>query len=70
MGDILKNGIYLAGGGSMLMGLDKLIEDVTGIKTQKVKDPIRCVALGTGRVIPMLSSFPDGGTIDLSRYRG
>ena len=70
MGDILKNGIYLAGGGSMLMGLDKLIEDVTGIKTQKVKDPIKCVALGTGKVLSLLDNFPDGGTIDLSRYRG
>ena len=70
MGDILKNGIYLAGGGAMLEGLDKLIEDVTGIKTQKVKDPIKCVALGTGKVLALLDNFPDGGTIDLSRYRG
>jgi rod shape-determining protein MreB len=69
MGDILNNGIYLSGGGSMLMGLDKLIEDVTGIKTQRVKDPIKCVALGAGRVIPLLKNFPDGKTIDLSRYR-
>ncbi len=70
MGDILKNGIYLAGGGSMLMGLDKLIEDVTGIKTQRVKDPIKCVAIGTGRLLSLLDQFPDGGRIDLSRYRG
>ena len=70
MGDILKNGIMLAGGGSMLMGLDKLIEDVTGIKTRMVKDPIKCVALGTGRVLGLLDSFPDGGVIDLSKYRG
>ena len=70
MGDILKNGIYLAGGGSLLMGLDKLIDDVTGIKTQRVKDPIKCVALGTGEVLSVLDSFPDGGRIDLSRYRG
>ena len=69
MGDILKNGIYLAGGGSMLIGLDKLIEDVTGIKTQRVKEPKKCVALGTGKVITMLDEFPDGGTIDLSRFR-
>ncbi|MBO7303212.1 MAG: rod shape-determining protein MreB, partial [Clostridia bacterium] len=70
MGDILKNGIYLAGGGSLLMGLDKLIDDVTGIKTQRVKDPVKCVALGTGKVLSLLDSFPDGGKIDLSRYRG
>ena len=70
MGDILKNGILLAGGGSMLMGLDKLIEDVTGIKTRMAKDPIKCVALGTGKLLSLLDSFPDGGRIDLSRYRG
>lgn len=70
MGDILKNGILLAGGGSMLMGLDKLIEDVTGIKTRMAKDPIKCVAFGTGKLLSLLDSFPDGGRIDLSRYRG
>ena len=70
MGDILKNGILLAGGGSMLMGLDKLIEDVTGIKTRMAQDPIKCVALGTGKLLSLLDSFPDGGRIDLSRYRG
>ena len=70
MGDILKNGIILAGGGSMLVGLDKLIEDVTGIKTRMVKEPIKCVALGTGKVLALLDSFPDGGRIDLSKYRG
>lgn len=70
MGDILKNGILLAGGGSLLVGFDKLIEDVTGIKTRMVKEPINCVALGTGKILPLLDSFPDGGKLDLSRYRG
>ena len=69
VGDILKNGIILAGGGSLLQGLDRLIEDVTGIKTRLAKDPTKCVALGTGRVLGMLNSMPEG-VIDLSRYRG
>ena len=69
VGDILKNGIILAGGGSLLQGLDKLIEDVTGIKTRLAKDPTKCVALGTGRVLHMLNGMPEGA-IDLSRFRG
>ncbi len=68
VGDILKNGIILAGGGSLLMGLDKLIEDVTGIKTRLAKEPVKCVALGTGKVLGILNSMPEG-SIDLSRVR-
>jgi len=68
VGDILKNGITLVGGGSLLMGLDQLIEDVTGIKTRRTKDPVKCVAIGTGKVLSMLKGMPEG-IIDLSRFR-
>ena len=68
VGDILKNGIVLTGGGSLLYGLDRLIEDVTGVKTFIAKDPIMCVALGTGRILKLLDNVPEG-TIDLSSIR-
>ena len=68
VGDILKNGIIMTGGGSLLYGLDRLIEDVTGIKTRIAKDPIMCVALGTGQVLRLLDNVPEGN-IDLSRIR-
>ena len=68
VGDILKNGIILVGGGGMLMGLDRLIEDVTGIKTRLAKEPVKCVAMGTGKVLKMLDGMPEG-MIDLSKYR-
>ena len=56
LGDIYKNGIVLTGGGSKLTGLDKLIEKTTGIRTYLAKDPISCVALGTGKSLEKLES--------------
>lgn len=47
-GDILKKGIYLSGGGSMLKGLSDLIEKEIGVKTVIVDDPLTCVVRGTG----------------------
>lgn len=56
LGDVYKNGIVLTGGGSKLTGLDKLIEKTTGIRTYVAKDPISCVAIGTGKSIENLES--------------
>ncbi len=66
VGDILKGGIVMTGGGSQLYGLDRLIEDVTGIKTRVAKDPVLCVALGTGELLKVLDKMP-GEKIDLSK---
>lgn len=68
VGDILKHGIVMTGGGSQLYGLDRLIEDVTGIKTRVAKDPVLCVALGTGEILKVLDDMPDN-KIDLSKRR-
>lgn len=57
--DIYKNGIVLTGGGARLTGLDKLIERATGIRTRVAKDPVSCVALGTGRSLDTL----EGGAL-------
>lgn len=46
--DIAKRGIILTGGGSLLYGLDQMIEENTGIKTTVAKDPMSVVAIGTG----------------------
>jgi rod shape-determining protein MreB len=60
--DVLRNGIIMTGGGSMIYGFDRLIQDVTGIKTTVAKDPISCVAVGTGRAqeIGGLPETPSG----------
>lgn len=46
--DIAKRGIILTGGGSLLYGLDQMIEESTGIKTTVADDPMSVVAIGTG----------------------
>tara|TARA_R110002050_G_scaffold244268_1_gene380881 strand:+ start:37783 stop:38805 length:1023 start_codon:yes stop_codon:yes gene_type:complete len=46
--DIYKTGIYLAGGGAMLRGLDKRIEQKTKLPIHIADDPLRAVARGTG----------------------
>ena len=49
----------MTGGGSLLYGLDKLIEERTGIHATVVEDAVSCVAIGTGRYIEFMS---EGGT--------
>lgn len=49
--DVMERGIVIAGGGSLIRGLDTLIEEETGIKVVKVDDPLSCVARGAGRVL-------------------
>lgn len=68
IGDVLSNGIVMTGGGSLIYGLDRLIESVTGIKTRVAEKAVSCVAIGTGMALDYISSLPEG-TINLSRQR-
>lgn len=69
VGDIVTNGIVLTGGGSLLYGLDKRIQEHTGISATVADDPVTCVARGTGLALEHLDVLSDG-LIHLSRsYR-
>ena len=68
IGDILYNGIVMTGGGSLLFGLDKLIANVTGIKTRVAKKAVDCVAIGTGLSLDHISLSPEG-PLNISRMR-
>lgn len=54
--DISDRGIVLTGGGSLLRGLEELLEEKTGINTMTAEEPMSAVAVGTGRYIEFLSS--------------
>jgi len=49
--DISTNGIYLTGGGSLIYGLDKLIQEKTGIEVRHAENPEQCVVYGTGKAL-------------------
>jgi rod shape-determining protein MreB len=56
--DIYRTGIYLAGGGSMLRGLDKRISLKTKLPVHIAEDPLRAVARGTGIALKNTHRFP------------
>ncbi|WP_185850392.1 rod shape-determining protein [Blattabacterium cuenoti] len=55
--DIYKTGIYMAGGGSLLRGLDKRISKKTGLPVSLVEDPLRAVVKGTGVALKNIDKF-------------
>jgi len=52
--DISDRGIYMTGGGCLVDGLDKLLQEKTGINVMIAQDTVSCVALGTGKALDNL----------------
>lgn len=50
-GDIMEEGIVLAGGGALLRGLEERIRNETGMPVHTAKDPLLCVAMGSGKCL-------------------
>ncbi|MCB7481507.1 rod shape-determining protein [Christiangramia sediminis] len=55
--DIYNTGIYLAGGGSMLRGLDKRLSQKTDLPVYIAEDPLRAVVRGTGITLKTLNRY-------------
>jgi len=55
--DISDKGIYMTGGGCLMDGLDKLLQEKTGINVMIAQDAVSCVALGTGKALDNLDSL-------------
>ena len=55
--DIVKNGIYLAGGGALIKGLDKRLSNKCGLPFHIAEDPLRAIARGTGIAMKNIDKF-------------
>ena len=55
--DISDKGIYMTGGGCLVDGLDKLLQEKTGINVMIAEDTVSCVALGTGKALDNLDAL-------------
>ena len=55
--DLVKNGVYLTGGGALLRGLDKRLTDKIGIQFHIAEDPLHAVAKGTGVALKNIGKF-------------
>ena len=55
--DISSRGIYMTGGGCLVDGLDKLLQEKTGINVMIAQDAVSCVALGTGKALEDLDKL-------------
>ena len=49
--DIMEQGIVLTGGGALLHGLDSRLQDETGMPIVVARDPLNCVAIGSGQCL-------------------
>jgi rod shape-determining protein MreB len=66
-GDIAREGILLAGGGTLLRDLPKLVTDHTGMVVSLAESPLTCVAIGSGMALDHFDELSDDAT---SRHAG
>lgn len=59
LSDIMQRGIILAGGGSLIRGIDKLISEQTDMSVRVMDDPLTAVARGTGIILEHLNELKD-----------
>jgi rod shape-determining protein MreB len=55
--DLVENGITLAGGGALLRGMDKVLQNATGLDVKIADDPLTCVARGTAKYLENIEEW-------------
>ncbi|NLL97334.1 MAG: rod shape-determining protein [Clostridiaceae bacterium] len=66
--DISERGIVMTGGGSLVYGMDKLLEYKTGIRVIIADDAVSCVAIGTGKTLDNLDVLRKDTYSDIGYY--
>jgi len=64
--DLIDNGVHICGGGSLLRGMDTVLANATGLKVERVDDPLTCVARGTSVYLENLELWKS--SMDHSEY--
>jgi rod shape-determining protein MreB len=64
--DISDRGIVMTGGGSLIYGLDKLIQQHTKINVLVAEDAVSCVAKGTGQSLKYIDILAQNGFMNYS----
>ena len=61
--DVIERGITLTGGGALLRGFDRLLQNVTGIPVMVADNALTAVAIGTGRALEEWKAIQDSGGV-------
>jgi rod shape-determining protein MreB len=64
--DLIDNGVHICGGASLLRGMDTVLTNATGLRVERVQDPISCVARGTSVYLENLELWKD--TMEQGEY--
>jgi rod shape-determining protein MreB len=67
--DISDRGIVMTGGGSLIYGLDKLLQEKTGINVLIADEAISCVALGTGKALDNFEAIEESANAENKALR-
>lgn len=57
--DVMRNGVYLVGGGALIKGLDRLLHDVLKMPVYVAEDPLTAIARGTGIILEDLEKYQE-----------
>ncbi len=59
LADVMRNGVYLTGGGALIRGLPEVLTEYVGIPVYVAEDPLTAVARGAGIILEELEKFED-----------
>ncbi|MEG1009015.1 MAG: rod shape-determining protein [Clostridia bacterium] len=68
LADISTRGIYITGGGGLVYGLDRLIEEKINIPVTIAEDSISCVAIGTGKALNHIELLSTGNALKIKKF--
>lgn len=66
--DISERGIYITGGGGLIYGLDKLLQETLKIPVMIASDAQSCVAVGTGKALNHIDLLESGNAIKIKKF--